>query len=427
MKAVPRDDAERVLLSATTEIGDTWLRKRLAEKLTAAGVDPKPKLLTSLVAQIRKPGATEGTFLLEAPDDSLPSNITLEFTDEDLADLDQTIERFNAQLPGLLAEFTDKESRSLFKTLKGKWPEEHALQQQEMSEFRERLEERWGEGLTLLRMLLTVAREIGGQRLAYDLKTGKDRRLRQVLSRLHARACQIMAEIIVLLENGFADGAMARWRTMHEISVVATVVAEGGDDLAELYVQHQKVEAKRALEDYEQCHADIGYRPMPKADVKRILKAFDEVIARYGSDFAKPYGWAAGHLRKLHGLKPKQQATFGDLQDAARRGMMQSHFRMASHNVHAGPHGIYFKLGQMGYSEILLAGASNAGLVEPAQNAALTLTQVTALLFPAKPSIFDLIGLKTFARIREAIPAALARADAKLKRDHEAFEKQGEG
>jgi hypothetical protein len=61
--------------------------------------------------------------------------------------------------------------------------------------------------------------------------------------------------------------------------------------------------------------------------------------------------------------------------------------------VHAGQHGIYSKLGQLGNSEVLLAGASNAGLVEPAHNTALTLVQITSHLFPDQPTLFDLIGL----------------------------------
>src|SRR5437870_8332031 len=78
--------------------------------------------------------------------------------------------------------------------------------------------------------------------------------------RQHVRACQVTDEIITLLENGFADGAMARWRTLHEIAVVTSLISQHGIELAERYVAYQAVEAKRALDMYARCHTDLGYR-----------------------------------------------------------------------------------------------------------------------------------------------------------------------
>jgi len=39
---------------------------------------------------------------------------------------------------------------------------------------------------------------------------------------------------------------MARWRTLHEINVVITLIAEDGDELAERYLAHDIVESARA-------------------------------------------------------------------------------------------------------------------------------------------------------------------------------------
>jgi len=53
---------------------------------------------------------------------------------------------------------------------------------------------------------------------------------------------------------------------------------------------------------------------------------------------------------------------------------------MASHNVHANPKGVFFKLGMLAESQVLLAGPSNAGLADPGHGAALSLSRVTAAL-----------------------------------------------
>jgi hypothetical protein len=67
----------------------------------------------------------------------------------------------------------------------------------------------------------------------------------EILIRLLVRAWQVTDEILCLLENGFADGAMARWRTLHEIHVVAAVLMRHGESITERYLAHQAVESKR--------------------------------------------------------------------------------------------------------------------------------------------------------------------------------------
>ena len=59
------------------------------------------------------------------------------------------------------------------------------------------------------------------------------------------------------MESGRAYGAMARWRILHEINVVITLIAEHGDELAGRYLAHEIVESARALAVYDEnaCRA----------------------------------------------------------------------------------------------------------------------------------------------------------------------------
>jgi hypothetical protein len=79
-------------------------------------------------------------------------------------------------------------------------------------------------------------------------RKSKNRQSRRVLIRLLVRACQVTDEILCLLENGFAGGAMARWRTRHEIAVVAAVILQHSDEISKRYLAHQHVESKRAMD-----------------------------------------------------------------------------------------------------------------------------------------------------------------------------------
>jgi hypothetical protein len=94
------------------------------------------------------------------------------------------------------------------------------------------------------------------------------------------------------------------------------------------------------------------------------------VIAKYGPDFAKgDYGWAGHHLGKT---KP----TFRNIEAAMQIDHFRAHYRLASHNVHANPKGVFFKLGTLAESQVLLAGPSNAGLADPGHGAAISLSRI---------------------------------------------------
>lgn len=324
------------------------------------------------------------------------------------------------ELPRLIEEVSKKFPKDLLKVLKSSWPEREAYETALHLDFQERLTERWGEAFSLMRMLLTTCREMGEAALKRLAKSRSDKKriTRSILLRLHARACQITAEIITLMENGFADGAMARWRTLYEIGVVAAVIADAGDEVARRYIDHDAIESKAALDEYDRCYALLGYRPVPVRERERTEHAYQTLVRKYGQDFRSPYGWAAMLLKR-------KRPTFGDLETAAQRSLMRPHYKMASYNVHAGPKGIMFRLGLLTDQEQIIAGASNAGFLDPGQNAAFTLTQITVLLYEGRMSKFDsILEVKTLALLRDEISRVLAQADRRLRRDHAAFVKQ---
>jgi hypothetical protein len=263
-------------------------------------------------------------------------------------------------------------------------------------------------------MLLTMSREWceWAHNRNESLKRGKKKQLRAILVRLLVRGCQVTDEIICLLENGFADGAMARWRTLHEIAVVAAVLSQHGEAIAERYLDHQAVESKRALDKYLACYKDLGYEPLPAREQEKILKAYDKAIRRYGPSFGTDYGWAALHLNN-----PKP--SFAALEKAAGRAEMRSYYQMGNDNIHAGIKSMYVRLGLLDYDG-LLAGRSNGGLMEPGQNAAHTLTQLSALVCLSEPIMDDLVAGDMMRMLRDEIPKSFNRADKHLRRDDKA-------
>jgi hypothetical protein len=333
------------------------------------------------------------------------------FDENDAAKAQEICERLATAIPEIVENLLEKSGADLLKSFKEKWNIEGAVQRCEVDGFRDRLEERWGEGLHLLRMLLTTVGELGHEaaKRSRRSKSKKHACRRFVLMHLHVRACQVAEEIITLMENGFADGAMARWRTLHELDVVTTVIEDGVEELANRYIHHNVVETKKQADNYDKTLVSLGYPPVRPHERKRIEKNYADAIQRYGKPFGTDYGWAADHLNNT-------RPTFKTLQTAADQSGMNSYYKIANWNVHASARAMFFRLTDMG-ANIPIAGRSNAGLVEPGQNTAFTLVRITSALLGRAKDLDRLLEMKAIIALRDAIPEALHRADKKLRRD----------
>ena len=240
------DTLQKALNQASAQMPALFLENLISKRLKAEGV-VSPKGLALEIAQHLLTGSTE-PFISKNVAKS--RNINLSLTAADLDEVAKAIDAFSEnQLPALLPLMAGKLSRSILKDLKTRWPDEQAQQEVDFSGFRARLEQRWGKSLGPLRMLLTMVREWceRAHHRESGLRQHTKKQFRQVLIRLLVRGCQVTDEVICLLENGFADGAMARWRTLHETAVVAAIISQGGENAAERYVEHQAVESKRAM------------------------------------------------------------------------------------------------------------------------------------------------------------------------------------
>jgi hypothetical protein len=206
---------------------------------------------------------------------------------------------------------------------------------------------------------------------------------------------------------------MARWRTLHEITIVAAIIARFGDEIAERYMYYQIVESFKAIKAYERDHKGLGFKPPSKRQSDKISKDYAGAIARFGRKFGEEYGWAAHHLK----IKEKERLTFAKLEQEAGNAFMRSPYKMASYNVHASPKGVYFKLGSLGGFPGYIAGASNAGLTEPAQHTAVGLFEITMLAIGESLVLDDLVVANIIARWEVEIPEEFWKAEKKLRRD----------
>lgn len=343
--------------------------------------------------------------------------VTLSLTEEDITSIESFLssDSLVKDCSDVIMSVMIDGASDFLLTLKKSWPNESRRRKKEMNDFRKRLNQRWGVSLDKIELLVQLSLELG-ESINEELRNSADTphpHVTDVLTRLHARACQITMEVICLLNNGLADGAMARWRTLHEISVVANLIVEHGEDLAKRYADHQIVESRKAMLQYIKYSDILDVEPMSDNEIKEIEDAYQDIKSMYGDDYTSDYGWAAKHLNRKN---PK----FVDLEVAAKIDRLRPYYKMASHNVHANPKGIYFKLGLLSDANFLLAGASNAGLVEPGHSTAISLIQISSTLVQICPTFDNVLCAHVMLKLLNEIGESLHQAHTRLEEDEQA-------
>lgn len=325
-------------------------------------------------------------------------------------DIESFITSFHDDLPDLIRKITEELSGSILERLKG--DAQRMLREREVlkNNFEINLNAVWGGALDLLAMFIVMALE-AGESLNASLRQAaveEDDVVFEVLTRLHARGCRIASEVLILLRSGYADGAHARWRSLHEVSVVGSFVSEGGRELAERYLLHEVVESYKAALQYQKHCSSLGYEPMTEKEIEKLRAEYKRLLSRFGEEYGSSYGWAVSALNK-------RKPNFSDIEEAVSLDHLRPYYKMASHNVHANPKGVFFALGLSPESSgILLAGPSNAGLFDPGHSTALSLGQITITLLTTRPNIDRLVISNMLLALGDEIGNAFAEAEQSI-------------
>jgi len=340
---------------------------------------------------------TDGTIHIEFEDDQITKAgfcgekeiepLIRKIFDGLVEDIAKYISDFEETLPDVLQKTIKDIAPIILKSLKERASEMLIGRRSERDSFGGNLSATWGEAIDLLEMYLVISLETGEYINNVSRPTAVDKNdlVFDVLTRLHARACQISWEILTLLENGFADGAHARWRSLHEVTVVANFIAKSGNGLAERYLLHEKIESYKAALQYRKYCGQLGLEEIADDEMGELLRIRDELIKRFGSDYKHEYGWASEALGK-------KRPTFRDIEEAVDLNHLRPYYKMASYNVHANPKGVFFKLGIIDCpGDLLLAGPSNIGLTEPGHSMALSLGNITICLLIYEPTVDKLV------------------------------------
>lgn len=246
--------------------------------------------------------------------------------------------------------------------------------------MRESIRGTWGHALDFLDFYIRVNQKTRRFiELLSDSEKGEDYQF-DALMRLHVRSLRVSREVAALLHAGFADGAMARWRTLHEIAAVATIIAEEGEVAGERYLKFKTAkDLFRVKTNYDEHFEKLGFEEIPEEDVKELEEQTEELVDEFGEDFDDFNGWATAFV------DGGGRVAITDLIEEAELEEYLPFYALACDSIHAGSKGTLFQMGlheveMEGEEEVLLDGRSDIGFTDPAQLTAIMLWETTEAL-----------------------------------------------
>ena len=197
----------------------------------------------------------------------------------------------------------------------------------------------------------------------------------RVMPRLVGNACRVAKEINCLLGYGFPEGALGRWRTLHEISLIALLVATSDRALAERYEAHFVIQDHKMMERSAELHKSQGFPPSADLlEIQRGIKAERRrLIEKYGARFKNDYGWAEPEVSG----KGIRGPGIDDMEKKLGMGHMRLVYAIASDQIHSNPGSVPWHLYPIeGNHFDRLFGPVTDGLAAPGILTALSLRDV---------------------------------------------------
>ncbi|MCS6624947.1 DUF5677 domain-containing protein [Roseibacterium beibuensis] len=284
----------------------------------------------------------------------------------------------------------------------------------EQAAFEKRNFQRWRKAFDLIETVAEIAGEVGGAFNDHNRSSAvsdRDYVFEAVVS-LHARSLLIARESIHLCKGGFADGALSRWRSMHECKVVAAFITLHGQEVALRYLASFDCAALKAARELNEVIGHPGYdEGFSTEELGRMEQHVAAICAEMGSEMRHDYGWAGKVLKN-----PKP--TFASIEANAGLAHERPRYRWASQHTHASARPPNRLLGTVEAQQPLhLVGPSNSGMVDPLQFVALALADITKIMLSVRPTLdCKIYGLLLDHFAGQVGVTALAEEEASLRR-----------
>lgn len=249
--------------------------------------------------------------------------------------------------------------------------------------FEERSFERWKPAFDHLEMMWKIAQELGeANAKGFDQDTEESTQVvMAALSNIFPKALLVANEIICLLKGGFPDGALARWRSLHELTVTAMYIQQEGREPAIAYMLSFHFAARRAALQMNDHAENSHLEKFSKGDLEGFNTRCNEAEKVLGRKIEKDKDgeWPAINLK---------HRDFAAIEKRVNMDHWRPRYKWASQHTHAN----LIPIGNLqGMSESIeavnLVGASNSGLADPFMMTAISLAQITSTYLSVTPNL----------------------------------------
>jgi len=280
----------------------------------------------------------------------------------------------------------------------------------------ESVADKWKKSLATLSNFIELSLEIISSYRVKNASTAENEENHQFLAliQLHARAILVSKEILVLLENGFPDGAFARWRTLHEIAVCTLVIAYS-EDTGKRFLLDEHIKNSKGSKCYNKYHTKLNHAPISDEIMKINAEREKEALSELGENYKKiggDYEWARPFIDSKN-YKKNRRITLFDLEKETNLDHYRPYYVWACGKTHAESKGNYANLGTKN-ERAFLVGPSNHGLLEPIDCTALTLSVITYGCMTAYPCIDSIVLTKVLKDLRVIVSDTALSDNAKF-------------
>jgi hypothetical protein len=195
---------------------------------------------------------------------------------------------------------------------------------------------------------------------------------------------------------------MARWRTLHELAVTATAIAD--EQTAQRYLAHRVVTRYKRAVEYNRRAGELGHEVISDAQLKEIKDERDQICQQYAGNFELDYGWA-DHL-------VRGRPTFRALEEQMDHTYLRPYYQHASSPVHSDAHGVLLQVDNRD-PRALITGPAVQGLIDPLQLTALSVKSVTMqlLLSNKNAGVRGVLGVEVVDALYERLIETLGEID----------------
>lgn len=247
-------------------------------------------------------------------------------------------------------------------------------------QFEKRNSDRWRNGFARIELVWCIAADAGSsfnQTYRPEAIQTNDC-VFEALTRLHGRGLLVAREAIHLMKGGYAEGALSRWRTLHEILVVAMFIRAHGSEIAERYLLSAHFRSLEAARQLNQFAERANLKPFSIEELNGFESICSRIATQFGKEMYAEFGWAKPALPlRTEKWKPR----FEDLEASLDLDHWRPRYKWASQHNHAGNRYPHASLGMVeSVSDVILVGPSNSGMTDPLQMVAAHVSSLTASL-----------------------------------------------